>query len=58
MRRELMLDRLRSGGEAAFIVIRESRTVVYVGPFPSKDNANAKLASLKSKYQGCFIRTL
>lgn len=52
------LDRLRVGGQPAFIVIREGRTIVYVGPFPSKDNATDKLASLKSKYQGCFIRTL
>ncbi len=52
------LDQLRLGGDPAFIVIREGRTVVYVGPFPSKDNASARLASLKSKYQGCFIRTL
>jgi len=55
---KMELDRLRLGGDPAFIVIREGRTVVYVGPFPSKDNASARLVSLKPKYQGCFIRTL
>ena len=55
---KMELDRLRTTGEPAFIVIREGRTVVYVGPFPSKEYASDKLASLKSKYQGCFIKTL
>lgn len=52
------IERLREGGEIAFMVIREGHTAVYVGPFPSKDHASEKLVGLKSKYQGCFVKTL
>ena len=52
------LDRLQARGERAFLVIRDGRTVVYVGPFPSKDNASQKLTMLKTRYQDCFLRTL
>jgi cell division septation protein DedD len=55
-RREL--GRLQARGERAFLVIRDGRTVVYVGPFPSKGNAKDKLATLKSRYQDCFVKTL
>lgn len=52
------LDRLRAKGERAFLVMRDGRTAVYVGPFPSRTNASEKLALLKSRYQDCFIRSL
>ena len=52
------LERLRAKGEPAFLIIREGRTSVYVGPFPSKGHAAEKLALLKSRYQDCFVKTL
>ena len=53
------MDQLRAKGEPAFLVIRESgRTVVYVGPFPSKDNAVEKVSMLRTKYRDCFVKTL
>ena len=52
------LDRLQARGERAFLVMREGRTVLYVGPFPSKQNARDKLTSLKPHYQDCFLKTL
>ena len=53
------MDRLRSRGERAFLVIRDGgRTIVYVGPFPAKENAVEKVSSLKSKYRDCFVKTL
>lgn len=55
---KLELDRLKASGEAAFLVIRDGRTRVYVGPFPSRSNADKKLAQLKTRYQDCFVRAL
>lgn len=55
---KLELDRLKARGEAAFLVIRDGRTRVYVGPFPSRSNADKKLAQLKTRYQDCFVRSL
>ncbi len=52
------LDRLQARGERAFLIMREGRTNVYVGPFPSRDNASQKLTMLKTRYQDCFLRTL
>ena len=52
------LDRLQTRGERAFLVMRDGRTIVYVGPFPSRDHASQKLTSLKMRYQDCFLRTL
>lgn len=52
------MDRLRAKGEPAFLVMREGRTAVYVGPFPSKGNASQKLSVLRPQYQDCFVRTL
>ncbi len=53
------MDRLRAKGERAFLIIRDGgRTVVYVGPFPSKDNAVEKVSMLKMKYRDCFVKTL
>lgn len=52
------LDRLRAKGEQAFLVIRDGRSIVYVGPFPSKINASEKLVSLKTYYRDCFVKTL
>jgi cell division septation protein DedD len=53
------MDRLRAKGERAFLIIRDGgRTVVYVGPFPSKGNAVEKVSSLKIQYRDCFVKTL
>ena len=52
------LERLRARGERAFLVMRNGRTIVFVGPFPSKGNAIEKLTSLKARYQDCFVKTL
>ena len=52
------LERLHARGERAFLIIREGRTSVYVGPFPSRDNASEKLVSLKTRYLDCFLKTL
>lgn len=52
------LDRLVASGERAFLVMRDGRTIVYVGPFPSKTHAAGKLSTLKARYQDCFVRTL
>ena len=52
------MQRLRAGGDAAFIVIRNGHTVVFAGPFPSRNDASEKLADLKSRYEDCFIKTL
>lgn len=52
------LHRLKERGEAAFLMMRDGRTSVYVGPFPSKLFANRKLTKLKSWYQDCFVKLL
>ena len=52
------LERLQSRGERAFLVAREGRTAVYVGPFTSKNNASEKVSTLKTHYQDCFVRVL
>ncbi len=52
------LERLQARGERAFLVMRDGRTSVYVGPFPSKINASEKLTVLKPLYQDCFMRLL
>ena len=53
------MDRLRSSGERAFLVIRDGgRTIVYVGPFPARENAVEKVSTLKLKYRDCFVKTL
>ena len=52
------LDRLQSRGEHAFLIIRDGRTAVYVGPFTSKSHASVKVSTLKSTYQDCFVKVL
>jgi cell division septation protein DedD len=52
------MDRLKARGEPAFLVMREGRTSVYVGPFGSRDNASQKIAGLRTEYQDCFVKTL
>ena len=52
------LDRLLAKGEPAFLVMREGRTRVYIGPFSSKGNASERLSQLKLRYQDCFVKTL
>lgn len=52
------LQRLQQRGEKAFLVKKSDRVVVLVGPFPSKANAVSKLASLKPRYQDCFVKSL
>ena len=52
------LERLQRGGETAFLVMRDGRTILYVGPFHLKADASEKLVTLKTKYRDCFIKTL
>ena len=53
------MDRLRAKGERAFLVIRDGgRTVVYIGPFPSRDHAVEKVSALKTQFHDCFVKTL
>ena len=52
------LQRLQQRGETAFLVTRQDRTVLLIGPFVDKERASSKLASLKRHYQDCFVRTL
>jgi cell division septation protein DedD len=55
-RREL--QRLQDTGEKAFLVTRKGRTILYAGPFGSKNHASEKLLSLKVRYQDGFVKTL
>ena len=52
------LLRLQTRGERAFLIKRDGRTAVYVGPFPSQSHASQKLTTLKTRYQDCFVKTL
>lgn len=52
------LSKLQARGESAFLVIRNGKTSVYIGPFPSKANAAGRLTSLKTRYRDCFVRVL
>ena len=52
------LQRLQQRGERAFLVKRQGRTVLYVGPFPSKDHAATKLTALRRHYRDCFVKSL
>jgi len=52
------LDRLQQSGEEAFVQERQGRTVLYVGPFANIALAREKRASLKGRYQDCFVRPL
>ena len=55
-RRELR--QLQQRGENAFLLQRQGKTTVLVGPFPTKENAASKLSALRQRYQDCFLRTL
>lgn len=52
------LQRLHQRGERAFLMKRQGRTVLYVGPFPSKAHAATKLTSLRHQYRDCFVKSL
>jgi cell division septation protein DedD len=52
------MERLRAKGEPVFLLMRDGRTIVYVGPFPSKTNASERLGRLRARYQDCFIKSL
>ena len=52
------LQRLQRRGEQAFMIKKEGRLVLLIGPFPTKAIASAKLVNLKQRYQDCFVRTL
>jgi cell division septation protein DedD len=54
----LELQRLQQRGERAFLLMKQDTVALLVGPFPSKENAQAKLASLRQRYEGCFLRSL
>lgn len=51
------LDRLHAKGKRAFMVMRNGRTAVYVGPMP-KTTASEALSELKSQYRDCFVKAL
>ena len=55
---KMEMNRLQSRGERAFLVARQGRMVVCVGPFPSKGNASEKVSLLRPRYQDCFVRML
>jgi hypothetical protein len=55
---KLELERLKAKGESAFLIIREGRTSVYIGPFSTKGNAQEQVARLKARYQDCFVKSL
>lgn len=52
------LQRLQQRGERAFLLKREGRTMLLVGPFPSKQHATTKLSLLRRQYRDCFVRNL
>ena len=52
------LKRLHEAGEQAFLLERQGQTVLYVGPFASKNVAREKVTALKSRYTDCFMRSL
>jgi len=52
------IARLNALGERAFLMKRERHTVVYVGPFPSRQNAVETMARMKDRYRDCFLKTL
>lgn len=52
------LERLQKSGEEAFVRESQGHTVLYVGPFKSAAMAREKRASLMSRYQDCFVRSL
>ena len=52
------LQRLQAHGERAFLMKRQGRMAVYVGPFSTPAHASEKLTTLKARYQDCFVRTL
>ena len=52
------LRQLQRQGEKAFLVQRDGRTALLVGPFPTKEHAAGKLSALRQQYRDCFIRTL
>lgn len=54
----LEVQRLHARGERAFLLKRNGRTAVFVGPFPSQAHASEKLTGLKPRYQDCFVKTL
>ena len=55
---KLALQRLQQQGEQAFVMNKQDRMVVLIGPFSTKGQASAKLTDVRRSYQGCFVRTL
>lgn len=52
------LKRLQVHGESAFLVKKQDKVVLFVGPFTSRQRANNKLVGLKPRYRDCFVRSL
>ncbi len=52
------LKRLQARGESAFLIKKQDKTVLYVGPFDSRQRAKDRVASLKQRYRDCFVRNL
>ena len=52
------LTRLQQRGETAFLIRKDSRIVLLIGPFSTKHTASVKLADIRQRYRDCFIRNL
>ena len=52
------LSRLKQRGEQVLVLTKQGKTLLLIGPFPTKRHASEKLTSLKKRYQDCFIRSL
>ncbi len=50
--------RLEDSGELAFVKTYGEHSVLFIGPFESKDVAKRKLSSLKATYSDCFLKSL
>jgi hypothetical protein len=52
------LDRLKRRGEPAFVLQRQGKAALLVGPFATKQTASEKLVSLRALYHDCFLKNL
>ena len=52
------LEQLQQRGEQAFLVKKQNKVVLFVGPFANKEHAREQLGRLKARYQDCFLQNL
>lgn len=52
------LEQLQQRGEQAFLIKKQNKVVLFVGPFSSKERAREQLSRLKQRYQDCFLQHL